>query len=140
MGCQIRNADAIHPDWAQRSGGSLMLHPKAPPLEIVAVEEGRFLLAYMAPTQSLSLGGPAPTKRWMKASWAFLLQPRRSDQCQLISRYRCATSNDLASRLQFGAAFVEPISFAMDRGMLIGIKRRAEGASGIQSDRAPVSA
>jgi hypothetical protein len=133
VGCQIRNADEIHPDWAHRAGGSLLLHPKVPPLQIVAVEDGRSLIAYMAPTQSLSRGGPAPGTRWMAASWLFLVQSRGADRCQLISRYRCATSNDLASRLQFGAAMIEPISFAMDRRMLIGIKQRAEGARGIQS-------
>jgi hypothetical protein len=140
VGCQIRNADEIHPDWAHRAGGSLLLHPKALPLQIVAVEDGRSLIAYMAPTQSLSGGGPAPGTRWMAASWLFLVQSRRADRCQLISRYRCVTSNDLASRLQFGAALIEPISFAMDRRMLIGIKQRAEGAGGIQSGRATAGA
>jgi len=127
VGCHMRNTDVIHPDWAQRAGGSLMLHPKAPPLAIVAVEDGRSLLAYMAPTQNLS--AHAPTTRWMKASWLFLVQPRGAERCQLISRYRCATSNDVASKLQFGAALIEPISFAMDRRMLIGIKQRAERTS-----------
>jgi hypothetical protein len=56
VGCQIRNADEIHPDWAHRAGGSLLLHPKALPLQIVAVEDGRSLIAYMAPKQSLSGG------------------------------------------------------------------------------------
>jgi hypothetical protein len=47
---------------------------------------------------------------------------------RVISRYRCAASGDLSGRLQFGPAIVEPVSFAMDRRMLIGIKQRAERA------------
>jgi hypothetical protein len=71
----------------------------------------------------------------MAASWLFLVLPRGADRCQLISRYRCATSNDLASRLQFGATLIEPISFAMDRRMLIGIRQRAEQAAERQPGR-----
>jgi hypothetical protein len=126
VGCQLCNADVIRPDWAHRAGGSLLLHPKAPPLHVVAVADGRWLSAYMAPTQSLHADAQAPATRWMTASWLFLVEPCGADRCRLISRYRCATSNDLATRLQFGAALIEPISFAMDRRMLIGIKQRAE--------------
>jgi hypothetical protein len=38
----------------------------------------------------------------------------------------CATSDDLASRARFGPVLVEPVGFAMDHRMLIGIKQRAE--------------
>jgi hypothetical protein len=62
----------------------------------------------------------------MTASWLFLVDPTGPGRCRVISRYRCGTSGDLASRLQFGPAIVEPVSFAMDRRMLIGIKQRAE--------------
>lgn len=47
-------------------------------------------------------------------------------RCRTISRYRCATSDDLASRVRFGPVLVEPVGFAMDQRMLIGIKQRAE--------------
>ena len=139
IGCQIRNADAIHPEWAHRPGGELRLHPKAPPLQVVAVEDGRSLIAYMAPAKNLGAGGSAPGTRWMAASWLFLVQPRGADGCQLISRYRCATSPDLASRLQFGPTLIEPMSFAMDRHMLIGIRQRAERAAGCSAARAQIN-
>jgi hypothetical protein len=64
----------------------------------------------------------------MTASWLFLVEPAGPGRCRVISRYRCGTSDDILSRLQFGPAIVEPVSFAMDRRMLIGIKQRAEGA------------
>jgi hypothetical protein len=44
----------------------------------------------------------------------------------LISRYRTACSPDLTTRRSYGAALVEPIGFAMDRRMLLGVKQRAE--------------
>lgn len=138
IGCQVRNAAEIHPEWAAREGGELRLHPKAPPFRIVSVQPGRALVTYMAPVPSLSdawqgepphPGGPARARgRWMRASWLFLVEPAGPARCGVISRYRCDTSADLSSRLQFGPAIVEPVSFAMDRRMLIGIKQRAEQA------------
>ena len=138
IGCQVRNAATIHPQWAAREGGELRLHPKAPPLRIVTVQPGRALVTYLAPVPAMSStrqaesphpGGPARKKdRWMTASWLFLVEPAGPGRCRVISRYRCDTSHDLPSRLQFGPAIIEPVSFAMDRRMLIGIKQRAEQA------------
>ena len=139
IGCQVRNAGTIHPEWAAREGGELRLHPKAPPLRIVSVEPGRALVAYMAPTGGMSADArpgesshthaPSPKKdRWMSASWLFCVEPVGPARCRVISRYRCGTSADFLTRLQFGPAIVEPVSFAMDRRMLIGIKQRAERA------------
>jgi hypothetical protein len=145
IGCQVRNATVIHPDWAAREGGELRLHPKAPPLRIVALQPGRALVAYMPPAPTLSAaplgespppGATAPGNgRWMTASWLFLVDPAGPGCCRVISRYRCNTSGDLSSRLRFGPAVVEPVSFAMDRRMLIGIKQRAE-----QAQKAPAEA
>jgi hypothetical protein len=108
------------------------------PLRIVSVQPGRALVAYMAPVpvpgdarqeKPLHAGGPARSRgRWMAASWLFLVEPAGQARCRVISRYRCGTSGDLLSRLRFGPAVVEPVSFAMDRRMLIGIKQRAERA------------
>ena len=140
IGCQVRNAAEIHPEWAAREGGELRLHPKAPPLRIVSVQPGRALVAYMPPVHTLSDAGqgksPLPAgsarsrDRWMTASWLFLVERYGPARCRVISRYRCGTSDDLSSRLQFGPAIVEPVSFAMDRRMLIGIRQRAERAQG----------
>jgi hypothetical protein len=58
-------------------------------------------------------------------TWLFFLEPLGPNRCRFISRYRTATSEDLATRLAFGAA-IEPIGFAMDRRMLLGVKERAE--------------
>jgi len=148
IGCQVRNAAEIHSEWAAREGGDLRLHPKAPPLHIMSVQPGRALVAYMVPVHTLSdtqqgesshPGGPARSRdRWMTASWLFLVEPAGPARCRVISRYRCGTSGDLLSRLQFGPAIVEPVSFAMDRRMLIGIKQRAEQAQEAPADKLPV--
>jgi hypothetical protein len=151
IGCQVRNATAVHPEWAAREGGELRLHPKAPPLRIVSVQPGRALVAYLPPAPgvreprqagSSHPGGPARSRdRWMTVSWLFLVEPSGPACCRVISRYRCDTSGDLLSQLRFGPAIVEPVSFAMDRRMLAGIKQRAERAreSAAGSNSATVS-
>lgn len=150
IGCRVRNAGTIHPEWSAREGGELSLHPKAPPLRIISVQPGRALVAYMAPTRSMSAAGrqgePPPAHahartrardRWTTASWLFFVEPAGPARCRVISRYRCDTSDDLPTRLQFGPAIIEPISFAMDRRMLIGIKQRAEQARDASSRQLP---
>jgi hypothetical protein len=135
VGCQVRNAETIHLEWAAQPGGQLRLHPDAPALRIVSVEPGRSVVAYVPPVPGMRGGQAAsgaaarpiePNGRWLTASWLFLVEPTGPDRCRVISRYRCATSLDLVSHLEFGPAIIEPISFAMDRRMLLGIKQRAE--------------
>jgi hypothetical protein len=121
-GCALRNAEAIHPEWALREGDALVLHPKMPPLRVVSLEPERGLVAYAAPDERAREEG----RPWAAVTWAFLLEPLGRDRCRLVSRYRCATSDDLATRLSLGPTVVEPIGFAMDRRMLFGVKERAE--------------
>ena len=122
VGCGVRNAEALHPDWELREGGTLSLHPKAPPLRIATVAPGRSFVAHAPADPDARARG----ERWAEASWAFVVEPMGESRCRLLSRYRCACSEDLAMRLQFGPAFLEPIGFAMDRRMLNGVKERVE--------------
>jgi hypothetical protein len=123
-GCGIDNAEALHPEWEATTGDDLVLHPEAPALRIVEVKAERYLVAHGAPDPRLDLA----TDRWVAASWLFLVRPLAAHRCQVVSRYRVATSRHLPMRLQYGPTFVEPVGFAMDRRMLKGIKRRAERA------------
>ena len=121
-GCELQNAETIHPEWQLREGDTLRLHPKMPPLAIVDVEEGRHFVAYGAPDEAARAAG----KPWAAVSWLFAIEPLGPRSCRVISRYRCATSDDLATRLSLGPTLLEPIGFAMDRRMLLGIKERVE--------------
>jgi hypothetical protein len=123
-GCDLRNAEAIHPHWALATGDDLRLHPKAPPLHVVSVTPGRSLVAFGAPDEAARAAG----KPWAAASWALLVEPLGPERCRVVSRFRSACSDDLATRLTQGPTFLEPIGFAMDRRMLLGIRERAVGA------------
>jgi hypothetical protein len=126
-GCRIRNADTIHPEWAvSEVGQEFRIHPNAPPLVVAELVPWRHFLV-TTPNQRLGLqeeaaraeGGP-------KVSWLFLVQPLREGQSRVVSRYRIAHGRDLRTRLTYGPSLLEPIGFAMDRQMLLGIKERAE--------------
>lgn len=121
-GCEVRNADVVHPEWQLREGDALRLHPEIPPLRIAELEVGRYFVAH-APADSLSRAAGKP---WANASWLFQVEVLGDARTRLVSRYRLSCSSDLATRLSLGPTFVEPISFAMDRRLLLGIKERAE--------------
>lgn len=123
VGCDIRNADRVHPEWQLKQGDLLRLHPTMPGLEIVALHQGRWFLASgAADTKAREAGKP-----WVATSWLFLLDRLTPTRCRLISRYRIDMSADPKTRLAFGPTLLEPIGFAMDRRMLLGVRERAEG-------------
>jgi hypothetical protein len=121
-GCELRNAERIHPEWEHHQGDTLSLHPTMPPMRITALERGRYLLAHGAPDPQASAIG----KPWAEATWLFFIEPLNDASCRVISRFRAACSDELATRLSFGPIFTEPVGFAMDRRMLMGIKARSE--------------
>src|SRR5688572_17624138 len=121
-GCDLRNAESIHPEWALHPGDALVLHPDVPALRVVEVEPPRYLLAEAAADPAARTGG----KSWIAVSWLFFVESLGERRCRLISRYRCACSDDVPTRLSFGPMLVEPDGFAMDRRMLLGIKERAD--------------
>jgi hypothetical protein len=123
VGCRLRNADAVHPEWEVRQGDDLFLHPKQPPpLSVVEVARGRHFVAYAQADRDARAAG----KPWMEASWLFLVEPLGPSRSRVISRYRCTFPDRLVTRLAFGAV-LEAIGYAMDRRMLLGIRERAEG-------------
>jgi hypothetical protein len=123
VGCRVRDATRVHPEWQARTGDRLVLHPRAPALTLVEVAEGRHMVASgPADEEARAAGRP-----WAAASWLLAAEPLGVTRTRIVSRYRCATSADRRTRLAMGPALLEPISFAMDRRMLIGLARRAAG-------------
>ncbi len=130
-GSEIQNARHLHPDWgAIQLGGELRLHPKMPPLEIVALEKGRFFVAQ---------GGRPPVARPndVIVSWLFQLEPLEGNRCRLISRFRTAYGDELVTRLSYGPVVTESLGFVMDRRMLLGIKHRVEHGRADRSSHRP---
>jgi hypothetical protein len=109
-GCQLTNADRIHPEWQHREvGETVLLHPCSGPK-----------LARFEPNRSYALEG----------GWYFALVALPDDRTRLFARSRIPRG--LTSVLY--AVFIELPHFIMERKMLLGIKARAE-TTGATLDR-----
>ncbi len=124
VGCGVRNAETVHPEWAYAVGDPFLLHPDAPALRVAEIVTGRYMVVHGAPGADMRAG--ASVKPWAAASWLFLLEELGTDRCRFVSRFRSACSDDLATRLSTGPLVIEPVGFVMDRRMLLGVKERAE--------------
>jgi hypothetical protein len=116
--CQMRNADRIVPEWQHSAvGDNVRLGPKGYPLfRVVEVEPGkRLVMQACDPVHEQ----PGP------ASWCFVLEALDANTTRLWARNRNRYEPTFGNTLMW-RVFVDPISFVMERGMLIGIQRRAE--------------
>ncbi|HEY5941296.1 MAG TPA: hypothetical protein VIT89_00350 [Solirubrobacterales bacterium] len=105
-GCEMRNADQIHPEWQQREVGEpVPLHPATPGLPVTIFEPGRVI----------GLEG-----------WGiFLVEPAGPAMTRLIAHGR------IPGGLPFVGyeALLDIPHFVMQRKMLLEIKARAEAGS-----------
>ena len=101
-GCQMHNADEIHPEWQRRElGETVYLHPLNG-LPVTRFEPGRVLA--------------------LEGWGAFVLEPHGPGDTRLIARGR--TPRGLGALAN--ALLMEIPHFVMERKMLLGIKERAE--------------
>lgn len=105
-GCQMRNADRVHPEWQDRTvGQTVPLHPSA----------------------GLPLAVFDPGRAYVLDGWgAFVLEPVDERATRLVSRSR--VKRGLQAWMY--ALLTEIPHFIMQRKMLLGIKQRAEQAAG----------
>lgn len=123
-GCQIRNANVVRADWQDlKVGDPFKLHPKVPPLAVAAMNCGRWFVVMNEADSDFALGSQSAAR----VSWLFFVEPLGSSRSRLISRFRIEHAPGLRARLSYGPWLTESIGFVMDRAMLLGIKRRAEG-------------
>ncbi len=121
IGCRIRNVDRIVSELQDLAPGDpIRLHPETPALVVAQIDPPRSLVLAGAP------GPDAPPG--VAASWLFHIAADAAG-ARLVTRFRVAHPPDLGSRLGYGPWFVEPVSFVMERRMLLGIKALAEGAT-----------
>jgi hypothetical protein len=124
LGAQIHNVDRIDPDLQKLEiGDHIRLTPEIylarVPGQFYRVEEIRLenalVMLQELPTGALS-------------SWSFILRPHAGDHTRLIVRSRTSAAAGFAAWLARGLELLllEPGYFVMGRGMLRGIKRRAE--------------
>ena len=112
VGCRLRNADRIIPEFQQlKVGDGVRLHPKAPPLPVLVCEVPRALVL------GSNTGSPG--------TWGFYLREVGEGTTRLVVRGRGDWGGGVLNWLA-KYAFFEPAHFIMERKMLLGIKRRAQ--------------
>jgi len=126
-GLGIHSADRIRPEWQTlRVGDDIHISPVTP-LKIAVLEPDRALVLHivMSPftAEIVDANDPA-TRAFFDWTWAFVLDELAPTTTRLIVRVRANYKPDaLRPALP---VLLEPIHFVMERGMLQGIKRRAE--------------
>ena len=121
LGLDYHNADVIHAEWQHPVPGDVVrLAPKGwlglrngISLRVADVAEQRFVVLRASPSE----------QSW-DAVWSFHVIPHWEDRCRLLIRTRTAL------RHPGGVLMTElsgPAKALLTRGILLGIKRRAEG-------------
>jgi hypothetical protein len=121
FGLGYHNADRIHPEWqCLVAGDEVRLAPKG----WVGLREGITMrVVEVVEEQSLVLRARPPDQLW-DAVWSFHVVPHWEDRCRLLIRTRTRLRHPgdvLVTEL------AGPAKALLTRGILLGIKRRAEG-------------
>ena len=125
----IHSADRILPEFQElRPGDEIPVAPGPPfyGFRVADVEAPHRLVLEMrmhpfsgAP-QGADVEGPT-----LHATWAFTLEPADSSSTRLVTRTRASLRLPVGLRLAYGLV-LEVAMFVMERGMLLGIRARAE--------------
>jgi len=110
--CPLENADRVHEEWQNLAvGDKVKMCPgtSGPPA---------FDVALLDPNRAVVLGH-YENNAWLDV-WQFILMPQANGSTRLVLR-----SRDMKSGVFWTA--LRPGEFVMSRGMLLGIKARAEG-------------
>jgi hypothetical protein len=120
IGLHYRNADVIHPEWQHLEPGDVV---RLVPQGWMGSRDGIALpVAQVVKGQSIVLRESQPGLPW-DAVWSFHVIPHWEDRCKLLvrSRSRMRHPGEVLTTELAG-----PVTALMTRGMLVGIKRRAE--------------
>lgn len=119
-GLHYRNADRIHPEWQHLApGDAIRLVPKG----WMGLREGIALRVVDVIDQRSIVLRATPAEHHWDAVWSFHLIPHWEDRCRLLIRTRTRLHHPgdvLATEL------AEPAKAFITRGMLLGVKHRAE--------------
>jgi hypothetical protein len=128
LGAQIRNLERIDPDLQRLEiGDRIRLTPE---LYLGRVPGQYYSVREIRPEEALVMLQELPTGAL--SGWSFILRSVSGARTRLIVRGRTSPPAGWAARLarQVELLLLEPGYFVMERGMLRGIKRRAEAPSG----------
>jgi hypothetical protein len=133
FGLDIHSADRVHREWQDlRPGRDFMSLDPDGTLKLTVMEldaPRAFVVRTGGPDEA-----PAPAGDFFKgeiaASWAFVVEPLAATSCRLLIRWRAEWRETVPAA--FARTFLlEPAHFVMERGMLRGVRARAERSAGV---------
>jgi len=134
FGLQHRNADRIHPEWQHLEAGDVV---QLAPRGWLGVRDGIALkVAEVTEDEAIVLHVAPPGLPW-ETVWSFHLLPHWDDRCRLLVRTRVGLRHPGEVLL---AELAGPVTALMTRGMLLGIRRRAQHAADISQRSATAPA
>ncbi len=128
IGLQIYNSDVVLPEFQNPSIDDTIAFAPGDRTPLVICEHGRAMAIEnsldMDNNQMFYPKGPYP-KNYLHLTWLWFIEELDENHSRFISRNRVDYAPNFKNKLMFGP-FSEPIVFAMDRKMCLGIKKRAE--------------
>ncbi len=129
-GLGIHSADQIRPEWQTLQAGDNIHISPVTPLKVERLEPDHVLVLHtvMSPLtgEIVDVTNPATTA-FLDWTWAFVLNESATQTTRTVVRVR---ANYKPEALRVAAlVLLEPVHFLMERGMLRGLKRRAESDS-----------
>ena len=128
IGLNIYNADEILPEFQNPKVGDLIPFGPKDAYPLVLCEQGKAMaigLGFdMDKNIPIDLESDLPAN-YFKLTWLWCVEPIDEHRSRFFSRNRIIYTPSFKNKLMFGL-FMEPIVFAMDRKMCLGIKKRAE--------------
>jgi hypothetical protein len=124
LGAQIHNLDRIDPDLQRIEVGERVR--LTPDVYLGRVPGQYYTVTEIRPEEALVMLQELPTGAF--SSWSFSLRPHGDNSTRLVVRGRTSAPSGMAAKVarQVELLLLEPGYFVMERGMLRGIKRRAE--------------
>jgi hypothetical protein len=123
VGVPVHNTDELREEWQDlREGDRVVLAPEgwlgSPgyAMDVARLDDGASLVLRQQP----------PEHPW-DGVWSFHVRPVDDTSCRLLARSRTATPSGAGRVIaSVGTLLADPITFVMERRMLLGIKDRAE--------------
>jgi hypothetical protein len=122
----MHNADRLNPEWQSRQVGDTVWLARKDRYHGTA----RTVVALYQPGQAMVLVSPPDYEKLVRTgppidgAWTFILEPDGEHSSRLIMRSRGGAPG--LFKRAFGCFIFDPAHFIMERGMMLGIKRRAE--------------
>ena len=123
----MHNAERVHPEWQNRQVGDTVWLARKDRYQgsartVVAIyEPGRAMILVSPPDYEHLVRDEPP----ISGTWTFILEPKGEHASRLIMRTRGRSAGMLKRASDY--FIFDPAHFIMERGMMLGIKRRAEG-------------